>query len=129
MKIAYNKKQMNVNLIIGLLWLVWFFVRVFEDDNPNWKDYGWIVLPSLYLGQYFYQKKYKYLTIENSIINVNGPLGKKLNLNEIKRIKHFAGDYVLKTEHKKLTINSQIMDPISLSELNAELKRLNAEWN
>jgi len=36
------------------------------------------------------------LTIENGIINVNGPFGKKLNLTEIKRIKKFAGDYIRK---------------------------------
>ena len=83
----------------------------------------------MYLGLYFYQKNYKYLTIENGIINVNGPFGKKLNLTEIKRIKKFAGDYILKTDKKELTINTQIIDPNSLAELNAELEKLNVEWN
>jgi len=77
----------------------------------------------------FFQKNYKYLTIENGIINVNGPFGKKLILTEIKRIKKFAGDYILKTDEKELTINTQIIDPNSLAELNAELKKLNVEWN
>jgi len=96
MKIGYKKKHLNVNLIIGLVWLIWFFVRVFEKNEPNWTDYGWIVIFLMYLGLYFYQKNYKYLTIENGIINVNGPFGKKLNLTEIKRIKKFAGDYIRK---------------------------------
>jgi len=96
MKIGYKKKHLNVNLIIGLFWLIWFFVRVFEKNEPNWTDYGWIVIFLMYLGLYFYQKNYKYLTIENGIINVNGPFGKKLNLTEIKRIKKFAGDYIRK---------------------------------
>jgi len=82
----------------------------------------------MYLGLYFYQKNYKYLTIENGIINVNGPFGKKLNMTEIKRIKKFAGDYILKTDKKELTINTQIIDPNSLAELNAELEKLNVEW-
>ena len=129
MKIGYKKKHLNVNLIIGLFWLIWFFVRVFEKNEPNWTDYGWIVIFLMYLGLYFYQKNYKYLTIENGIINVNGPFGKKLNLTEIKRIKKFAGDYILKTDKKELTINTQIIDPNSLAELNAELEKLNVEWN
>jgi len=129
MKIGYKKKHLNVNLIIGLFWLIWFFVRVFEKNEPNWTDYGWIVISLMYLGLYFYQKNYKYLTIENGIINVNGPFGKKLNLTEIKRIKKFAGDYILKTDKKELTINTQIIDPNSLAELNAELEKLNVEWN
>ena len=88
-----------------------------------------LVISLMYLGTYFYQKNYKYLTIENGIINVNGPFGKKLILTEIKRIKKFAGDYILKTDEKELTINTQIIDPNSLAELNAELEKLNVEWN
>ncbi|MCI2230423.1 hypothetical protein MC378_14685 [Polaribacter sp. MSW13] len=129
MKIGYKKKHLNVNLILGLVWLVWFFVGVFGKEKPNWTDYGWIVISIMYLGLYFYQKNYKYLTIENGIINVNGPFGKKLNLSEIKRIKKFAGDYILKTDKKELTINTQIIDPNSLAELNAEFEKLNIEWD
>jgi hypothetical protein len=129
MKIGYKKKHLNVNLILGLVWLIWFFVGVFGKKEPNWTDYGWIVISIMYLGLYFYQKNYKYLTIENGIINVNGPFGKKLNLTEIKRIKKFAGDYILKTDKNELTINTQIIDPNSLAELNTELEKLNVEWN
>ena len=129
MEIKYKKKHLNVNLIFGLVWLIWFFVGVFGKEKPNWTDYGWIVISLMYLGTYFYQKNYKYLTIENGIINVNGPFGKKLILTEIKRIKKFAGDYILKTDEKELTINTQIIDPNSLAELNAELEKLNVEWN
>ena len=129
MKIAYKKKHLNVNLILGLVWSVWFFVGVFGKEEPNWTDYGWIFFSLMYLGLYFYQKNYTYLTIQNGIIKVNGPFGKKLNLTEIKRIKKFAGDYIIKTDKKELTINTQIIDPNSLAELNTELKKLNVEWN
>ena len=129
MKIEHKKKHLNVNLILGLVWLIWFFVGVFGKEEPNWTDYGWIVISILYLWLYFYQKNYKYLTIENGIINVNGPFGKKLNLSEIKRIKKFAGDYILKTDKNELTINTQIIDPNSLAELNTELEKLNVEWS
>jgi hypothetical protein len=129
MEIKYRKKHLNVNLILGLVWLIWFFVGVFRKEEPNWTDYGWIVISLMYLGTHFYQKNYKYLTIENGIINVNGLFGKKLVLTEIKRIKKFAGDYILKADEKELTINTQIIDPNSLAELNAELEKLNVEWN
>lgn len=128
MKIGYKKRQLNINLIFGLIWLVWFFIGVFVKDEPNWTDYGWIVISLVYFGLYFYQKNYKYLTIKNGRINVNGPFGKKLKLNEIKQIKRFAGDYILKTDTKELTISTQIIDPISLAELNSELEKLNVEW-
>ncbi len=63
------------------------------------------------------------------IIKVNSPFGKQLKLSEIKEIKTFAGDYTLKTAEKELKINTQIIDPKLLTELNAELKKLDVEWN
>jgi len=129
MKIGYKKRHLNINLILGIIWLVWFFVFDFNKEEMNWTDYGWLVISIAYLSIYFYQKKYKYVSIENGILTVNGPIGKKLNLTEIKRIKKFAGDYILKTDKKELTINTQIIDPNSLVELNAVLGKLNVEWN
>jgi hypothetical protein len=129
MRIGYKKRHMNINLIFGLFWLVWFFIGILTKDEPNWADYGWIVISAMYLIGYFYQRQNKYLTIENGIIKINSPFGKKLNLTEIQRIKKFAGDYILKTDKKELTINTQIIDPNSLAELNAELEKLNVEWN
>ncbi len=52
-----------------------------------------------------------------------------MNLTEIKQIKKFAGFYILKTDRKEFKINTQIIDPDSLAELNAELEKLNVEWN
>ena len=129
MRIKYKPKHLNINLIFGLFWLIWFFIGVFGKEEPNWTDYGWIVISIMYLGMYFYQKNYNYLTIENGFIKQNWPFGKKMNLNEIKRIRHFAGDYILKSENKELTINIQLIDEESLLELKTELKKLNAEWN
>jgi hypothetical protein len=44
----------------------------------------------------FYQRQNKYLTIENGFIKENSPFGKKINLTDIKQIKKFAGDYIIK---------------------------------
>ena len=129
MKIGYKKRHLNINLILGIIWLVWFFVFDFNKEEMNWNDYGWLVISIAYLSIYFYKRQNKYLTIENGILKINGSFGKKISLTEITRIKKFAGDYILKTDKKKLTINTQIIDPKSLEELNAELEKLNVEWN
>jgi len=128
MRIDYKKKYMNINLIFGLIWLVWFFIGILIKDELNWIDYGWIIISAMYLIGYFYQRQNKYLTIENGILKINSLFGKEINLTEIKQIKKFAGDYILKTDKKELTINTQIIDPKSLTELNAELEKLNVEW-
>ena len=129
MRIVYKKRHMNINLIFGLIWLIYFFILSLTDDEKNWNDYGWLIISLAYLSTYFYQRQNKYLTIENGILRVNWPFGKRVNLSEIKRIKKFAGDYILKTDKKELTINTQIIEPNSLAELDAELEKLNVEWN
>ncbi|PKH69024.1 hypothetical protein CXF59_01785 [Flavobacterium sp. ALD4] len=129
MKIGYKKRQMNINLILGLIWLVWFFIGILTKDKLNWTDYGWIVISVMYLSGYFYQRKNKYLTIENGFIKENSPFGKKINLTDIKQIKKFAGDYIIKTEKTELTINTQVIDSNSLAELKNELDKLNVAWS
>ena len=129
MKIRYKKKQVKLNLIMGIFWLIYGIVLVVFNEDMNWVDYVWFVFSGIYLIIYFYQKKEKYLTLENGFIKQNWPFGKKMNLNEIKRIRHFAGDYILKSDNKELTINIQLIDEESLLELKTELKKLNAEWN
>lgn len=52
-----------------------------------------------------------------------------MNLDEIKRIRHFAGEYILKSELQRMKINIDLIDEKSLSDLKTELKKLNVEWN
>lgn len=116
---------------MGLIWLVFAIVQLFvlDYENKSWIKYGWLGISLMYIIMYFYEYFNQYLTIENGIIKTNSLFGKKMNLTDIKRIKKFAGDYILKSDKAELTINTQIIDPNSLIELNTELEKLNVEWN
>ena len=129
MKINYKKKHLNLNLIFGIVWLIFGLLGILLKEKPYWTDYGYLIISILYLITHFYQKKEKYLTIENGFIKQNWPFGKKMELTEIKRIKHFPGDYILKTDKAEMTINIQLIEEKSITELKSELKKLNAEWN
>ncbi len=129
MKIHYKNKTLNTNLFFGLMWLIFGLLGIFTNEKPYWTDYVLLVISILYLVLYFYHKKNQYLTIENGEIFHNYPFGKKINLAEIKVIKKFAGDYILKTDKTELTINTQSIDKKSLVNLNVELEKLNVEWN
>ena len=128
MKIKYKKTTWIVNIIAALVWLFYFGIIVFEKEEPNWIDYGWIVISLIYFGLYFYQVKYDYITIENDTIRVHGPLGKKLKLKYIKIIRKFAGDYIIKSDQTEITINTKIIDSDALHKLNTELEKLNMYW-
>jgi hypothetical protein len=128
MKIRFTKKRLKHSLIFGIVWLALGTTAViFNSDNVF--NYGYLIIGFLYFGTYLFENNKQYLTIENGIISKNQLFPKKINLSEINRIKKFAGDYILKTDNKELTINTQIIDPNSLAELNAELEKLNVEWN
>ena len=129
MRIGYKKRNLNINLVLGILWLLIGVLGVGLSDKNRWNDYVTLVFGMAYLVLYYYQKRYKYLIIENETLIKNGPLGKKINLTEIKRIKKFAGDYILKTDKKELTVNTRVMDPELLTKLNTELGKLNIEWS
>jgi hypothetical protein len=126
MTIKYKRKILRSKLILGLLWLIFGMIQVFvfDSENKSWFKYGWFVISLMYLFLYIYESYNQYITIEKGILKINSLFGKKINLNEIKNIKKIGGNYILKTDNKALTINTDIIDPDSLN----ELKKLNAVW-
>jgi hypothetical protein len=124
MTIRYTKRRLNHGLIFGTLWLTISLLGIFTKEIPYWTDYTFLIISFLYLGTYFYEKRNQYLTIENDLISVNQPFGKKIRLTKVKWIKKFTGNYILKTDKAELTINTKIIDPRSLADLNTELEKL-----
>jgi hypothetical protein len=126
MKIRFTKKRLKHYLIFGILWLVLGTTAViFNSDNIF--NYGYLIIGILYFGTYLFENNKHYLTIENGTISKNHLIPKKINLNEIKRIKKFAGDYILKTDSTELRINTELIEKNSLAELNTVLENLNLE--
>jgi hypothetical protein len=126
MKIRFTKKRLKHYLIFGILWLVLGTTAViFNSDNIF--NYGYLIIGILYFGTYLFENNKQYLTIENGIISKNHLIPKKINLNEIKRIKKFAGDYILKTDSTELRINTELIEKNSLAELDTVLENLNLE--
>ena len=114
-------------MVYGLFHMVLAFIMMYLEGHL-WISYFWMAFSVLCIINYYFQKTYQYLSIENGIIKINEPFGKKLKLSEIQKIKKIAGDYILKTDHKELTINTQLIEPKSLILLNSELEKLNAVW-
>lgn len=127
MTIAYKKKYLNINLIYALLFTVTLFPFTLNSAE-SWMLIIGILTPTSFIAKYFYQKQKKYLTIEDERIRVNNIFGKGINLNEIQTIEKYAGDYILKTGNKKLKIDTTIIEPTELSNLNCVLKKLNVKF-
>jgi hypothetical protein len=124
MTIPYKKKYLNTHLILGVVLLILGLLNLNYNDENRWFDYGYLVIGLLYMVLYIYQKQVKYLSINHGVLKLHGDFGKKVVLADVKVIKTFAGDYILKTDDKTLTINTQIIDPLALKELQIALEAL-----
>ena len=126
MKIRFTKKRLKHYLIFGILWLV-FGTTAVIFDSENVFNYVHLIIGILYFGTYLFENNKQYLIIENGIISKNHLIPKKINLNEIRRINKFAGDYILKTDSTELRINTELIEEKSLEELHTLLDNLNLE--
>ena len=126
MKIRFTKKRLKHYLIFGILWLV-FGTTAVIFDSENVFNYVHLIIGILYFGTYLFENNKQYLIIENGIISKNHLIPKKINLNEIRRINKFAGDYILETDSSELRINTELIEEKSLEELHTLLDNLNLE--
>jgi len=126
-KIRYKQKRLKYNLIFGSIWLVFALFSLFIVDGNKWLDFGYLFFAVLHLGLYFFEYINQYLTIKNGWIYKNSLFPKKIKLTDIKRIKKFAGDYILKTENTDLAITIDFIEEKSLDELILILSKLNLE--
>ena len=126
MKILYSKKKRKIDLFQGLFWILLGVLGLLFSNRKNVFFYLYFIMGLIHIYLYF-KVKY-YLSIENNIIKQNYIFGKKMDLSEIKTIKHFAGEYILRTYKRKMTINISWVDQSSLLDLTTELKKLDVKW-
>ena len=126
MKILYSKKRRKYELFQGIFWILLFILGVLFSDRKNVFFYLNLIMGLIHI--YLYLKVKYYLTLENNIIKQNYIFGKKIDLSEIKSIKHFAGEYILRTDTRKMRIDIGSVEKSSLAELRDELKKLDVQW-
>lgn len=63
MKIRYNKKQLKLNLVLGIVWLCIGIVQLyFIKGALKWHCFIWFFLPALYFYLYVKQRTGNYLS-------------------------------------------------------------------
>lgn len=124
MKIRYIKKRQYFNLFYGLAWGALGIAKLFYDTPLDGLDYVWLSMAGLSMVFFLYDYKNQYLTIVDGMIYRIPLFGRKIKLKDIVQIKKFGGDYILKTNKREFTINTQLIDKESLKDLNAILAQL-----
>ena len=126
MKILYSKKKRKYDLFQGIFWILLFAIGVLFSDRKNVFFYLNLIMGLVHI--YLYLKVKYYLIIEKDVLKQNYIFGKKMELSEIKSIKHFAGEYILRTDKRKMRIDIGSIEKSSLVDLKGELKKLDALW-
>jgi hypothetical protein len=126
MKIHYTKRRLRHSLVFGIIWII-LGTAATIFNTKNIFNYGYLLIGVVYLGTHLFEKTKQYLTIEDGILTKNQLTPKKIDLNEIRQIKYFAGDYILKNESSELTINTELIEKESLEKLKVVLETLDAE--
>ena len=127
MKIPFKKRHLNSNLFYGFFFMIMGLIVLKSNQNP-WHAILCVLLPILYVAKYFLLKHYKYLTLDKGVLKVNNLFGKQIKVDEINQIEKYAGKYLIKTDRKKLSIDTHLIEKKSLIALNAELENLNIAW-
>ena len=126
MKILYSKKRRKYELFYTIFcFLIGILSMFFSKTNHI---FFYLYMPLGLISLYRYIKVKYYLITQNNVIKQNYIFGKKMNLSEIKSIKHFAGEYILRTDKRKMKIDISCVDKSSLLELKGELKKIDTQW-
>ncbi len=125
MKIFPKKRILYPNLFFGVLWLSYGVYRFISGNGSQWLSYGFIIISIVYLIQFFYFFIKPVLVIENNQIIWNDLFrSKTFGLDEVVRIKKFAGDVTIFTKTDKIALNTQVFDKESAAYLNSFLDKL-----
>lgn len=124
MKIRIKKKLQRGSLILGVSYLFLTLLKIIFSEKALWSDFGFILVSLLFFVQFLYNTKYPYLNIENGIILINGPLGKKVTVDYIEYVRTFYGDYIFHTKSKELTISTEHLEASSKKALQLKLEEL-----
>ena len=126
MKILYSRKKRKYDLSYTIFCLLIGILSLFFSETNH--KFLYLYMPLGLISLYRYIKVKYYLIIEKDVLKQNYIFGKKIDLSEIKSIKHFAGEYILRTDTGKMKIDIGSIEKSSLAELRDELKKLDVQW-
>jgi hypothetical protein len=124
LEIKYKAKKHKYNLIFGLVWVALFLIEAIVDSIMYWN----LVIGMIYLVAYFFYSNKPYITVKNGVIKQNWIFGKSIPVSEITQIKYFAGDYIIKSNTKELSINTHEIAPDSQAALTDWLRTFQDKW-
>ncbi|MBN2614849.1 MAG: hypothetical protein JXR71_04085 [Bacteroidales bacterium] len=124
MKLRYTRRKLLSSLIMGLLWLAFGLYFLIENNFKGLTSYLFVAVAIFYFGIFLFESTHQYMTLENGILTRNLLIKDSIRLDEIQSISKTGFYYILKTEQRKMNINTRIIEPASLEAFEKELEQL-----
>jgi hypothetical protein len=115
MRILYNQTQIKKTLLLGIVYTILGCISVFTSKEDIL--IGFIVIGVLHIAISFWQKNRPYITIDDEFLQKDGIIKKKIRIAQIKSVKYFAGDYIIKSPAQEVKIDTNLIDKEHLPQL------------
>lgn len=133
MKIKYARERFTSYRKIGISFafiglfisLSFGLIDAMEGFIINSVGLGMLGSAVFMFGINFFERIKQYLSIRGDLLIKHTLFPQKIDLKDVVELKKFAGEYILRTQNKELTIDIHIIDPSSLIDLENELARFN----
>lgn len=129
MKIAYSKKRLYTNLILGIVWIVLSIAYYMTIHQFRWNAYLTLAVGLAYIALYIIESRKNYFEIGDNTLKINTIPVKEIKLDEIKAVNYYAGDFIFITSDKKLKIVQNQINKDQLAEFQSFFNTLNLNLN
>ena len=130
MRVYLKRRNRRVNLIMGLVWVIYVPVMYLLSEDFDAYQIGFTAIGLVYLYVFWFQRKRGFLRIDEHQVATTDPFfAKKIPIDQITSVRRFAGDYIFKGGKKEISFDTRSIDVDSLEALNQKIEELGIPWS
>lgn len=119
LEIQYHPTQVRRLLLLGIIFTVIGCLFAYFSDEPF--RFALLPLGVAYIAIALIQKSCPMVTLADNHIAI-GIFKRRIKVEEIESIKYFAGDFIIKSAGKETRIDTNLVNPSQLAELQQYFK-------
>ncbi|WP_379952682.1 hypothetical protein [Dokdonia sp. R78006] len=104
MKLRYKKKKLIIYAVIAIVWSVLGIISFIENEN-NFMKYSYLVLGVMHIIIFIMYQYQGYANITDDVLIVGELKKKRISIDQLIKINHAAGDFVLVSETNKVSLS------------------------
>ena len=103
MKLRYKKKKLIIYAVLAIVWSVLAIISFVNNEN-SFSKYSYLVVAILNILLFVMYQYQGYANITNGVIVVGELKKKRISIDQLIKINHTAGDFVLVSDTNKVSL-------------------------